>query len=140
MVESAQIRVLVVDDFPVVVAGMSRFLEMQPGFDVVGSAHFGEAALLAVEQLQPDLVLMDIQMPGINGLEACAAVRKRFPQVCVILTSVEDGKVIQKACVEAGAHAFLIKSEFTTGLVPLARRLLGREPQRAGAGEPAGAS
>lgn len=120
---------------------MSRFLEMQPDFHVAGSAHFGEAAVLMVEELQPDLVLMDIQMPGMNGLEACAAIRKRSPQTRVILVSVEDGKVIQNACAEAGAHAFLLKSDFTTGMVPLARRLLGRQPgapapQQAAAGQP----
>ncbi len=103
------IRILIADDHTVVRQGLRMFLNLDPELDVVGEAADGKQALELARELQPDVVLMDLLMPGMGGVEATAAIRREMPDVEVIaLTSVlEDNSVI--GAIHAGAIGYLLK-------------------------------
>lgn len=146
---SARIRVLVVDDHPVVRAGVQGMLATQGQFDVVGEAADGEEAIRKVEALQPDVVLMDLRMPGLDGVQATQRIRAMHANTQVlVLTTYDTDEDILRA-VEAGAVGYLLKDapreELFRGVQSAARgetllapavvsRLLGR--MRAPHGEP----
>ena len=97
------IRILLVDDHSVVRQGLRMFLSLDPELEVVGEARDGEEALGRVAELQPDVVLMDLLMPVMDGITATSEIRKRFPDTEVIaLTSVLDDASVVGA--RAGSH------------------------------------
>ena len=103
------IRVLLVDDHPVVRQGLRALLSTQEGIDVVGEAEDGDAAVAAAERLSPDVVLMDVVMPGTDGVEALRRICERRSQTRVVmLTSYADERRAMEA-VDAGASGFLLK-------------------------------
>jgi DNA-binding NarL/FixJ family response regulator len=107
-------RVLVVDDQDIMVKSVSTLLGASDEVEVVGSAWNGEEALKAVEELAPDLVLMDIDMPVMDGVEATRQIAERFPQTKVlILTGVYEPERIDLA-VRAGAVGYLTKHKMAT--------------------------
>src|SRR3990172_9087842 len=96
-------RILLVDDHEVVRLGLMTLLNDQPGFEVVGEAGTAAEALRAVERTSPDIVLMDIRMPGEDGITATRAITERFPQSKVLmLTSFADDELLLRA-IRAGA-------------------------------------
>jgi len=103
------IRILITDDHSVVRQGLRMFLSLDPDIEVVGEAENGEVALSMSRELHPDVVLMDLLMPVMNGMEATKAIRSEMPEVEVIaLTSVlEDASVTE--AVRAGAMGYLLK-------------------------------
>jgi NarL family two-component system response regulator LiaR len=103
------IRVLITDDHGVVRQGLRMFLSLDPDIEVVGEAENGEEALAMARELEPDVVLMDLLMPVMDGIEATGAIRSELPNVEVIaLTSVlEDASV--SGAVKAGAIGYLLK-------------------------------
>lgn len=103
------IRVLITDDHGVVRQGLRMFLSLDPDIEVVGEAENGEEALEMVRELEPDVVLMDLLMPVMDGIEATKAIRSELPEVEVVaLTSVlEDASVT--GAVRAGAIGYLLK-------------------------------
>ncbi len=105
------IRVLLADDQALVRAGFRMILESQPDIVVVGEAEDGEQAVVAVQRLQPDLVLMDIQMPGVDGLEATRRItaRPELSTKVVILTTFERDDYVFDA-LRSGASGFLVKN------------------------------
>jgi DNA-binding NarL/FixJ family response regulator len=135
------IRVLITDDHSVVRQGLRMFLGLDPEMDVIGEAENGAEALTLVEQHQPDVVLMDLLMPVMGGIEAIGQIKQRFPEVEVVaMTSVlEDAAVI--GAVRAGAIGYLLKNtdadalnqairaaaEGQVQLAPEAARMLMRE-------------
>ena len=103
------IRVLIVDDHTVVRQGLRMFLGLEPEFEIVGEARDGAEALQMVRSLEPDVVLMDILMPGMDGIQATEEIKKENPQVEVIaLTSVLDDATVISA-IRAGAIGYLLK-------------------------------
>jgi DNA-binding NarL/FixJ family response regulator len=105
------IHILIVDDHPVVRAGLASMLRAQPGLKVVGSACGGEEALLLLDRVTPDLMLIDLRMPGMNGIEVIRAVKARRlspPVRMIVLTSYETDEDVYRA-VEAGVHGYLLK-------------------------------
>jgi NarL family two-component system response regulator LiaR len=104
------IRVLLVDDHAVVRSGLSAFLLAFDDLELVGEASDGQDALRLCSQLKPDVVLMDLVMPGMDGAQATRAIRARCPQVQVVaLTSFKENDLVQGA-LEAGAIGYLIKN------------------------------
>jgi NarL family two-component system response regulator LiaR len=103
------IRVLLVDDHPVVRQGLRALLSTQDGIEVVGEAGDGDVAVSAAERLSPDVVLMDVVMPAMDGVEALRRIVERRPQTRVVmLTSYADERRAMEA-VDAGASGFLLK-------------------------------
>jgi DNA-binding NarL/FixJ family response regulator len=103
------IRVLLADDHTLVRAGLRKLLESIPDLDVVGEADDGLALLALVEQMRPDLVLMDIAMPGLNGLEATARVVKSWPDTKVVILSMHQSEEYVRQALRNGAAAYLLK-------------------------------
>jgi DNA-binding NarL/FixJ family response regulator len=106
---STDIRVLVVDDQRLIRDGIASLLSIEPGLLVVGTAGDGRAALELVEQLQPDVVLMDVRMPTMDGVAATEELRGRFPSCRVLmLTTFDDEEYVVRA-LRAGASGYLLK-------------------------------
>jgi two-component system, NarL family, response regulator len=106
----SKIRILIVDDHPVVRAGLTSMLATQPGLEVVGSASSGEEALAKIGETAPDLILLDLRMPGMDGLSTLRALSKRgAAPKAIVLTSFETDEDIYRA-VQAGARGYLLKN------------------------------
>ena len=155
-------RVLIADDHALVREGLRAVLEGEEGIEVVGEAADGREALRACAELSPDLVLMDVRMPGMDGLEATRQIKARMPGVAVVMVTMHENPDYLLEAVRAGAAGYVLKEasgERIAGAVRrtlggdsaleegLAMRLLGRlaaaaAPQGEGpvrAGEPSGA-
>lgn len=103
-------RVLVVDDHAMVRRGLAAFLRAKPDLLLVGEAAGGGEAITLCERLQPDVVLMDLMMPGMSGTEATGVIRSRWPHIQVIaLTSFGDREIVREA-LAAGALSYLLKN------------------------------
>lgn len=104
------IRLLVVDDHPIVRAGLVGLLDTEADFQVIAEVDSGEAAVVAVEEHAPDVVLMDLRMPGIGGVEAIRnIVELQLETRVLVFTTYEDDDQIL-AAIEAGAHGYLLKA------------------------------
>ncbi|WP_326731696.1 response regulator transcription factor [Streptomyces phaeochromogenes] len=103
------IRVLLVDDHPVVRDGLAAMLATQPDLTVVGEAATGAEALHRTSALTPDVVLMDLQMPGMDGTAATAAIRAAHPDVQVLILTTYDTDADITAAIDAGAIGYLLK-------------------------------
>lgn len=109
MSEDDPVRVLVVDDQQLIRDGIASLLNIQPGVTVVGTAHDGKAAIEAALQREPHVVLMDVRMPEMDGVEAVAILRQRAPMIRVImLTTFDDEQYVVQA-LRAGAAGYLLK-------------------------------
>jgi DNA-binding NarL/FixJ family response regulator len=106
---SEHVRVLIVDDHPVVRAGLRGMLERQQCLEVVGEAEDGEEAVKLTEQLSPNVVLMDLRMPGMSGVAATARIKERAPDANVLVLSTYDSGADILRAVEAGATGYLLK-------------------------------
>ncbi len=102
-------RVLLADDHVLVRAGLRKLLESIPGFEVLGEANDGLALLALVQQYEPDLVLMDIGMPGLNGIDATARVMKDWPRTRVVILSMHQSEEYVRQALRHGAAAYLLK-------------------------------
>jgi DNA-binding NarL/FixJ family response regulator len=123
--ENARIRVLLVDDHVAMRLALRATLHGADGIEVVGEAHNGEKAVELAGRLAPDVVLMDVSMPGLGGMEATRLIRKARPDIRVIGMSMYDERVAGVAMLEAGAVSFLKKTEVRAKLVD-AIRIHGR--------------
>jgi DNA-binding NarL/FixJ family response regulator len=117
------VRTLMVDDHAAFLDEMARFLAEDRGTDVVGRAVSGEDALEQTRALRPDLVLMDLAMPGMGGLEATRRLKAETGAPCVIMLSLHDHPMYRLAALGAGANGFIPKSQLGTALLPLIHSL-----------------
>jgi NarL family two-component system response regulator LiaR len=110
MTATEPIRVLLVDDHRVVRSGLGAFLLAFEDLELVGEADSGETAILICDKVKPDVVLMDLVMPGMDGAEATQVIRERCPDIQVIaLTSFKEEELVQRA-LKAGAIGYLLKN------------------------------
>jgi DNA-binding NarL/FixJ family response regulator len=107
--ERRRIRTLIVDDSAFIVESLRSFFGQQEGFEVVGVAETGQGAVHRVAELRPDLVLMDIRMPGMDGLEATRKIKARERAPVIIMFTLEDTERIRTAAKAAGADDFVAK-------------------------------
>lgn len=103
------IRVVIADDHPVVRTGLRLMLGMEERIELVGEAADGVAALHLVSSLQPDVVLMDLRMPGMDGLEAIQRIRTEWPQVAIIVLTTYDEDDLMLRSLQAGVRGYLLK-------------------------------
>ena len=107
--EISRIKLLVVDDHSIVREGLCSILNAEPDFRVVGEAGDGTEALRLVENLRPDVVLLDLKMPGASGIDVCRDIMERRPDTAVIiLTAFLDSDMIYR-CIQAGAKGYVVK-------------------------------
>jgi DNA-binding NarL/FixJ family response regulator/anti-sigma regulatory factor (Ser/Thr protein kinase) len=117
----ALIRIILVDDHPVLRDGLARLFAQEPDIEVVGEASDGRAAIELATKLIPDVVLIDVNMPGLGGIEATRIIRERLPQVKVVGLSMLDDVEVVRAMLAAGASAHLSKSSPTGEIVRAVR-------------------
>ena len=121
MMSASSIRVMIVDDHPMVRLGLSTFLKVYDDLELVGEADDGEAALQLCGEVSPDVVLMDMVMPTMDGVAATRAIRQQFPNAQVIaLTSFKEEGLVEKA-LQAGAIGYLLKDVSADKLVAAIR-------------------
>jgi len=104
-------RVLVVDDHTVIRRGIQSILRSWPEWEISGEASSGEEAIELTKALQPDIVLMDISMPGMGGLEATKLIRKICPQAKILLLTLHDSPEWAETALRAGARGYVLKSD-----------------------------
>ena len=115
------IRVLVVDDHPLAHAGMHYFLAAFPDLHLIGGVSSGDEAIAVCRQQQPDIVLLDMLMPGIDGVETLRILRKLYPQMPILaLSSSSDGELVERA-LRAGASGYVLKNISAFDLVQAIR-------------------
>src|SRR3989442_238570 len=103
------IRLLIIDDHEMVREGLKAMLDAEADFAIVGDAANAEQALEMIERLHPDVVLLDIRLPGVSGIDLCRTVTSQYPQTAVlILTTFTDESLVAQ-CIQAGARGFIIK-------------------------------
>ena len=110
MTGSPRIRILAVDDHPLVREGITGLIEVQPDMTLVGEASNGRDAIQQFRAHRPDVTLMDIQMPEMNGLDALIAIRTEFPDAKVIVLTTYEGDVQILRALKAGAQGYLLKN------------------------------
>ncbi len=115
------IRILVVDDHTLVRQGIVGLLASQPDIEVVGEASSGAEAVALAAELRPDVVLMDVTMPGIGGLEATRAVRERSPGVQVVVLTIHDREDYLFQALRAGAAGYVLKGADVSDLLAAVR-------------------
>ena len=102
-------RVLIVDDHTLLRAGLRALLAQDPSIEIVGEAADGRDAIRAVGQLSPHLVLMDLTMPGMNGIEAVTEIKRRYPEVRVLVMTLHTSEDFIHASLRAGADGYILK-------------------------------
>ena len=110
-------RILICDDHAVVRAGLRLILETRPGFALVGEAADGEAVLAEARKLHPDIVILDLSLPGLSGLAAIPALRQAVPGVQVLVLTVHEDEAYFFAALHAGAAGYVLKGESANELI-----------------------
>jgi len=121
------VRILIVDDDQGFRVFIRRVLEREEEWRIVGEALDGEEAVRKTQKFQPDLVLMDMDLPGINGLEATRRVKAAFPRIVVIMFSAWEGSAYREAAARSGADEFLHKLEPLSKMLATIRKLSPRK-------------
>ena len=115
------IRILLADDHAMVREGTREILDHYPDLDVVGEAEDGDQAVQLAIQLQPDVILMDIGMPRVNGIEATRRIKAQYPQIAILVLTAYDDDQYVVAILQAGAAGYLLKSARGSELVEAVR-------------------
>jgi DNA-binding NarL/FixJ family response regulator len=111
------VRVLIADDHSLFAEGVMRLLESNERIEVVGHAHNGVEAVRLARRLRPDVVLMDIGMPGMNGIEATRRIKEHVPAASVLMLTASDKEEHVKLAAEAGARGYITKDSASSGLI-----------------------
>ncbi|HHY93125.1 MAG TPA: response regulator transcription factor [Firmicutes bacterium] len=145
-----KIRILVVDDHPLVRSGIKKIVELEDDIEIVGEAGTAREAVAEVEAVRPDVVLMDLDLPDVSGVEATREIKEKYPTVGVVALTIHDDRDYLLEMVRAGAEGYVLKDVEPGGLVsairavregnsyispPAAKKLLG-EFNRLSTGEP----
>jgi DNA-binding NarL/FixJ family response regulator len=120
-----RLKVLIADDHPLMVAGIRRVLERAEQIEIVGEARSGPELLELIERRRPGLVLMDLRMPGLSGIECIGRIRRAWPEVKVVVLSACDDRSSIDSALGAGASAFIVKSVNPTDVASVLRQIWG---------------
>lgn len=119
-------RTLIVDDNEIIVEIVSAYLDTHHEFEIVGSATDGRAALALAENLKPDVILLDLHMPGMSGMDAIPLLKELLPKVHIVVISKLEEKVYRPAALAAGADEFVSKDSMSTNLIAAMRQANGK--------------
>ncbi len=122
------LRILIVDDHAVVRRGVRALLESQPGWDVLAEATTGREAVEFAKQLQPDIVIMDLSLPELNGLDATRQLLKESPRSEVLVLTMHHSEELARDVLQAGARGYVLKSDADESLVAAVESLRQHKP------------
>jgi two-component system, NarL family, response regulator len=120
---NTQIRVLIADDHPIVRSGLSKIIEYAPNIEAIAEANTGTEAVQLFHQHQPDVVLMDLKMPEMGGVDAIAAIRQDYPNAHIIILTTYDGDEDIYRGLQAGARGYLLKTVSREELITAIQRV-----------------
>jgi two-component system, NarL family, response regulator DevR len=103
------IRLLIIDDHEMVREGLKAMLTAEADFEIVGDAANAEQALEMIERLRPDVILLDVRLPGDSGIDVCRTVTERYPETAVIILTTFTDETLVAQCIQAGARGFIVK-------------------------------
>jgi len=124
----ARTRILIADDHSLVRRGLRSLLESQPGWEVCAEVTNGREAVEQARRLKPDVAVLDITMPELNGLEAARQILKEAPRTEVLIITMHDSEEVARQVVRAGARGFVLKSDTDKSLVTAVETLLQHKP------------
>lgn len=119
-------RILIAEDHPQVRKGIAQLLG-ESGFEVCGEASTAQETIQQACELMPDIILLDVRMPGANGLETARVLHQRLPQSKILIVSQHDSEQLLPFSLDAGAIGCVDKSRIATDLLPILRKLSGSE-------------
>jgi DNA-binding NarL/FixJ family response regulator len=120
---SGQLKVLIADDHPLIIAGIRRTIEHLDDMQVVGEAHSGPELVQLIERRRPDIVLMDLRMPGVAGVEMIELIRQRWPETKAIVLSACGDQPTIDAALHAGADAYVLKTAQALDIASVLRQV-----------------
>jgi DNA-binding NarL/FixJ family response regulator len=122
------VRILLADDHPVVRRGVKAIVEGDPTFQIVGEASSGPETIEKVKALEPLIVILDISMPSLNGLDVTRQLRREAPGVRVLILTMHFAEEVARECLKAGARAYLLKTDAETDLLAAVRAVRDEKP------------
>ena len=125
--EKPRMRILIADDHEIIRRGVRSLLEARPNYDICGEAVDGNDAVEKASKLKPDLVIMDVSMPVLNGLEATRSIRKQVPDTEVIILTQHESEEMMRQAAHAGAHGYVVKSSIARDLILALESIHGSE-------------
>src|SRR3954452_3681078 len=126
--EESSIRLLIADDHALVRSGLRSMLEREPGFEIIGEAEDGREAVELCRSLRPDLILMDVRMPRMDGLEATRTIKQESPEIGVLMVTMHETPDYMLEAIKAGAAGYVLKDAPLDELITAARRVVDGEP------------
>jgi DNA-binding NarL/FixJ family response regulator len=124
-----KIRVVVADDSRTALHAVCAYLDFEGQFEIVGTANDGLSVLSQAERLCPDLLLTDLRMPRMTGLEAATQLRKSFPELRILIFTELNGLLLREKCLQGGFDGFVEKSQMPEKLMEEVRRLFPENPR-----------
>jgi DNA-binding NarL/FixJ family response regulator len=125
MVTTRQIKILTVDDHPILREGIASIIHGETDMVVVGEASTGREAIEAFRNKRPDVTLMDLQMPDLNGIDAIVTIRREQPKARIIVLTTYEGDVLARRALKAGATGYILKDLIRTELLDAIRAVYG---------------
>jgi len=122
------LRILIADDHDLIRRGIRTLLQNRAGWEICGEAHTGREAVSMTQEMKPDIVILDVTMPDLNGMEACRRIRKLSPTTEVLILSVHYSDQLIREIVEAGARGYIVKSDSDRDLIIAVETLANHKP------------
>src|SRR5580700_1491571 len=122
------LRILIADDHDLMRRGVKALLQSHAGWEIIGEAHTGREAVSKAEELKPDVVILDISMPDLNGVDAAKRIRKASPDTEVLILSVHYSDQLIRDILEAGVRGYIVKSDSDRDLVIAVETLANHKP------------
>lgn len=121
------IRILLADDHPLFREGVAHSLELEPGFLIVGEAESGEEAIVLARDTRPDIVLLDVSMPGCGGIAAAETIARELPATRIMMLTAAENRDVLMDALKAGAHGYVLKGVSAAILRDVVRHVIGGE-------------